>query len=495
MRNFFILLFFILCSHLKGQVNKTEWAQWFFTDIDLLSDTLINNAKLPGELVYLPHKLSRPNASLWYWRDLAPGPGYSLRLRADDGCRVYVQGQMVPVVDGNVFIIPPLDKPTKLIVHVMNNAMSGGLIKVDLAPAGFSEFSTECYTKELQINYPDFYPIPYILTEGDTAVFKFITNNSVKPVLHFSYDSLNWHNAEIQLPGKDLVTFRIPFSGRQIYYRSEGVKVHKLSLPPEAGEWSFAVWGDPQGGWETFSKIAKQIGADRQIQLSIGLGDQVANGSDSCSWLNFLHILSATHTHQLVALIAGNHDYDGYYNDLRSLNFEKYIRNEMYAAWSFGDCFFVSLDPNKNFPLAIDAAHEKWLLDQLNSAAYRQARWHFLLIHQPPFSQGWPGYRGDEFIAGLLQKYAELYKIDFVLSGHTHDYERLTMHYGAQQVNCIISGGAGGGIEPAENSPVPVMDKIIKQHHYLVFNYRTGDLVMQVKSPEGTVLEEILFKK
>lgn len=83
-------------------------------------------------------------------------------------------------------------------------------------------------------------------------------------------------------------------------------------------------------------------------------------------------------------------------------------------------------------------------------------------MHQPRYSQEWAGYHSDKVIRDLLQLVMESAGIDFVVSGHTHDYERLTKSYGSQNTTFPIVGGAGGSLEPPESSAEPVMDTVIK---------------------------------
>lgn len=130
----------------------------------------------------------------------------------------------------------------------------------------------------------------------------------------------------------------------------------------------------------------------------------------------------------------------------------------------------------------------------MESAAWKNARLRFLLIHQPPYSAGWPGYHGDSFIRELVDELAASARIDFVLSGHSHCYERLTKNYGEQQTHFLILGGAGGGLEPPKHNAYPKMDTIIKAHHYGLFEVTDHQVELKIIGLEGTLLDQFIFQ-
>ncbi len=87
----------------------------------------------------------RPNATLWYSRELDLAGAAALRVTADDGAQVFVDGVRV-VSDGTTFALPAERRGRRgrrgrhrVVVRVLNNAMSGGLNEVEVvrnAPAG-----------------------------------------------------------------------------------------------------------------------------------------------------------------------------------------------------------------------------------------------------------------------------------------------------------------------------------------------------------------------
>ena len=228
--------------------------------------------------------------------------------------------------------------------------------------------------------------------------------------------------------------------------------------------------------------------------FSIGLGDLVSDGSQAAQWLGFLYAWQPLASQIPVYPVIGNHDYDGYYDDLVPALYRQYIREKTYFSWAHGNSIFVALDPNERFPLGIEGAQHAWFLEQIDSEAWQRATWRFVLLHQPPYSQGWPDYHGDDFIRELIEEYAEPAGIDFVLSGHSHCYERLTKSFGTQQTHFLILGGAGGGLEPPVSSTYPQMDTVIKAHHYGLFDVEAEKVSLRVIGLNGEVLDQVDFR-
>jgi hypothetical protein len=240
------------------------------------------------------------------------------------------------------------------------------------------------------------------------------------------------------------------------------------------GAFEFTVWADSQGGWATFGRLVEHMRADPPA-FSVGAGDLVNTGSLSAPWLSFFAAIHPLASSRPFFLVPGNHDYDGYYDDFEPVLYDRYARNQRlgrghnhYFAWTWRNARFVALDPNENFPISFpaDSEQHRWLLAEVQSEAWRRADWRFVFLHQPCYSEGWSGYHGDRRIRELLDDLAARFGIDFVVTGHAHNYERVTKSHASGRTHHVVVGGAGGRLEP-EGGPVSlVMDRIIKTHHY-----------------------------
>ena len=216
-----------------------------------------------------------------------------------------------------------------------------------------------------------------------------------------------------------------------------------------------AIWGDSQGGWRTFKRISHEI-ANQNPDFSLGLGDLVNNGSQPFVYSRFLQVVSEMRTPQI--LIPGNHDYDGFYEDLIAKEMERHLFfTRSKALWFSGTWFSGCFDFGSKcqFPGFNSKRNGTANLDGLCSDLGSLVKPTVESDSNPstaPYSQGWPEYHGELSIRGDIRNHIfHMGLIDFVIAGHTHDYERLTLEFfSGNSVHFLIVGGAGGGLEPKE---------------------------------------------
>jgi calcineurin-like phosphoesterase family protein len=259
---------------------------------------------------------------------------------------------------------------------------------------------------------------------------------------------------------------------------------------------SFSFWGDSQGGLDTFDLIIKSL-AQHNDMLTVGLGDLTSNGSDPAQWTQLNALLKPLKNKNTgMLLIPGNHDYDGYYDNLYPVFYHRYNNSkESFGYYYTKNCAFLILDPNRNFPLSLDSVQRRFADSVMNVQSWQRADWKFVLVHQPAFGQGWPGYSGEDFLIKWFEQNAEKHKVDVVLSGHIHDYERLSLKYGAQHVTFIVSGGAGGKLEPLSSNSFPAMDKVIKRHHYGRCEVQKSSIIVKIYDTEDNILDSFTIQK
>ncbi|WP_020534742.1 metallophosphoesterase family protein [Lewinella cohaerens] len=462
-------------------------------------------------LVNLPHRISYPNRSMWYKTRILLDSAILLVVNADDGAQVFYQGVQVPQSLPNAFTLSATSDSTDLIIRVLNNALEGGLRKAELFPLneGLTYFGHKDYAAP-DASYPLFNnaakPMllakPYLQEQvPGEYLLKVVSTSSAPPSLVFGLHREALDNRlTVDTQTGRIFNFQLksllPATTYYYQFRQGNFQsvIYQLQTAPQKETFSFTAWGDSQGGWPIFKQLTQSM-QTTAADFSIGLGDLVADGSQHIQWLNFLHALHPVAEQHPVFPVIGNHDYDGQYDDLRPVLYQQYIREDTYFSWAYKNCYFIALDPNESFPLGINGKQLRWLEEQLTSPAWQAADWRFLLLHQPPYSQGWPGYHGDEFIRDLIEEKAATAKIDFVLSGHSHCYERLSKNFDKQTTHFLIMGGAGGGLEPPQSSDYPQMDTIIKAHHYGLFEIDGQKINFQAIGLNNNILDEHIFIK
>jgi hypothetical protein len=374
------------------------------------------------DTVTLPHRVLQPNRALWYARTVAMPDGAALRIDADDGAQVFVDGVQWRQRRG-VFVAdaPAPAGERRVIVRVLNNAMMGGLRRVALAapPPGTSDpGATDAASAFDPVDSPAFLA-------------------------------------------------RMPAPGRPC---------------------RFALWADSQGGWDTFSALTAAIDR-RSPHFAAGIGDLVNDGSDPSAWARLVGILRPLAARVAVVPIAGNHDYDGFYDDLRSRGYERLIgRTESWFAWTCGAARLVAIDLNREFPIGMGVEQSDWLRREVRSPEWREASWRVLLVHQPPWSRSWSGYDGDESTRAIVRDLVEHHGLQLVASGHSHAYEHLVRTVDGRPVHVLITGGGGGGLEPAWHAPADP-DRVDARHHVTFATATTLELSIEAEDAAGTVFD------
>lgn len=478
-----------------------------------------------GDKITLPHRVSLPNHSFWYRSFLDLQEGY-LIIDSDDGAQLWIDGKRIRREEELEFFKVEGKANAELIIRGVNNAMAGGLRKVywigksDVDrwrathralkdslifkskiqslqnPELLDEINFLSIQEQL-IDYPILISEPVLISSADGDYFvRWVSEKAGEANLIFEDGSVAKINSE-----NEVFTFSLEDYSNHSFRISQEKSFFgpfEFSIPKPKESVRLAIWADSQGGWETFQTVSDRISM-HQPDLSIGAGDLVNNGSETYAFPRFLQKLSTMNSPQL--LVPGNHDYDGFYEDLQPKLLRKYIQrssDKSYGMQQIGAVAIISLDPNLYFPVAIPEGSDQfnWFEEAMESEAWNASPWKIIVLHQPPYSQGWPGYQGEKSVLGLLEPYFHQGKIDLVIAGHTHDYERLTRDFSGNKITFLIVGGAGGGLEPiGQESDFPEMDLLIKAHHFGVLELDSMRFSWRVYGLDGQELDSLLVDK
>ncbi len=516
------------------QMNPNLWVDlstdWMYLGADSLPGIFreLPSLSQPSESLSLPHRLNLPNHSLWYEKEIFLAPGI-LQVSGDDGVQVWVNEKQVHRSrPGNQFEVLDSGR-VQLQVRVINNAMAGGLRKVQwISLENYSVLERQAsrttdslhVLRKVQVLQNSKLKKSLLIRtwEEQKEATRALPILLAEPNVLLGADG-NWfvrwvseHPGEARLAlasGEEILVssstgvFTLPVTMQDFSF-------HMYQANAFLGQYSFvmpklnsdsirvALWGDSQGGWRAFEKLSELV-KRKEVDLSIGAGDLVADGSEAKSYVSFLQVLSGMQSPQL--LVPGNHDYDGNYDSLQPKALRTYLMRDSEPTYGFhriGPLAVMTLDPNAYFPVSLPAASaQRVALDGvLASSDWQEASWRMVVLHQPPYSQGWPGYHGENSILEVLEPYFHRGWIDLVVAGHTHDYERMKRDFSGHPVLFFIVGGAGGGLEPKDqSSSFPKMDQLIKEHHVGILELNQHELVWKVFDLEGALLDSLVFKK
>lgn len=152
---------------------------------------------------------------------------------------------------------------------------------------------------------------------------------------------------------------------------------------------------------------------------------------------------------------------------------------ERYYSFDWGDVHFVCIDTTHR-----DSKQLVWLDEDLKKT---KQRWKIVFGHHPMYTNS---LRGPEmWIRRAFAKIVTMNRVDLVLTGHEHQYERFKV----ANVNYVISGGGGGQLTHFWGSSHALKQKEV--HHFLAFEVSANHLTMKAIDINGKEIETLHLDK
>jgi len=153
---------------------------------------------------------------------------------------------------------------------------------------------------------------------------------------------------------------------------------------------------------------------------------------------------------------------------------------ERYYSFDWGDVHFAAIDTTQR-----DREQLGWLAADLAST---KQRWKIVFGHHPMYTSG----RRSASAADTRKAFAKIItdnKVDLVLAGHEHQYERFRV----ANVNYIVSGGGGARLMPFWGNKGALKQAAV--HHFLSFEVTADKLDMKVIDIDGRVIDRVSLAK
>jgi len=240
----------------------------------------------------------------------------------------------------------------------------------------------------------------------------------------------------------------------------------------------FVAVGDTGTGGAAEKAIKKRM-TEVQFDLMLFLGD-IAYKSGTAAQLerNFFKIYGDILRYVPAYPAIGNHE-------RRTRKGHPYFESfvlpgaERYYSFDWGDVHFVAIDTTH-----YNSEQLNWLREDLRA---NKLPWVIVFGHHPPYTNS---FRGPQL--GVRRAFAKIfttYKVDLVVTGHEHQYERFRV----ADVNYVVSGGGGGRLNYFWGNRNALKQAMM--HHFLAFEVSAKSLAMTAIDINGNKIETLHLTK
>jgi predicted phosphodiesterase len=261
-----------------------------------------------------------------------------------------------------------------------------------------------------------------------------------------------------------------------------------------------AAYGDVRGGHGTHRALLEAMRGESP-DLVVATGDLVLRGTDEGDWQRFFAVTGDVIAQVPYYSAIGNHDTGRAGDELRA--FDQVFSlppgpagrppATTYFSYDIANVHFVFVDSN-----AYDRREQReWFAADLADARARKVRAIVVACHDGPYSRG--SHRGNltaqrDYVPAMKQ-----YKVDLVLSGHDHIYQRGSV----DGIDYIVTGGGGASLY-SQACGLPGKRKctvddgmafFAKVHHYLIVTIDRGQIETCARKADGSAVEPCTKRK
>jgi 3',5'-cyclic AMP phosphodiesterase CpdA len=231
---------------------------------------------------------------------------------------------------------------------------------------------------------------------------------------------------------------------------------------------------------------------DAPGELLINSGDLVENGALPAQWQRFFDIEEPLIGSRCLYSAIGNHE-------LHESSGERFLHyfgtddpkevglKRLYRTVRWGNIRFFFLNGMDDFT---GTDERKWLDGELaKSDAEANLKWRIVVVHHGPWSSSLHGNNLKLRNGGLIDVF-HAHKIDLVVSGHDHVYER-----GEENGLMYLVSGGGGAPLYKVGDPIPSTKSGESTYHFIEASVDGDTFAMTAIRPNGSHIESCRFQK
>ena len=242
------------------------------------------------------------------------------------------------------------------------------------------------------------------------------------------------------------------------------------------------VYGDVRTNHAVHRRVVRQMTTHEDVHAVLHTGDFVEVGGRPADWKTYFEIAGPLLKTRALFPCLGNHEIYGPGGRRRFHRYFMPTAQTEYAAWTYGPVRIISVDSNDEF--GEDSHQLEWLQNELESARDGEGvRFVVVLLHHGPISSGRHGDHRRLRPLGVVD-WMRAAKVDLVVSGHDHMYERGT----EDGLKYIVTGGGGAPLYDV-NRHHPAQQAFAIQHHFLRLDFEGDAMRLTTIDDEGHDLE------
>jgi Icc-related predicted phosphoesterase len=314
------------------------------------------------------------------------------------------------------------------------------------------------------------------------------------------------------------------------YYKVGGKgawsKVYDVATAPAPATpapFKLALIGDSRSGPDVFAQIEQKVvaaGVDFQL-FSGDFVDIAPNQSQWEQWFEGTNGAFATQdalaTRPLMP-VNGNHDvlsiyYVGQFALPQDVSPGELAQGEQWYSFDYANAHFMMLDTEAN---KLDAQAD-WMREDVKKIDRQKTPWLIAVFHKAPYTCGSKHQSDSVAPRATWQPVFDELKVDLVLTGHVHNYQRSVPIRGFKPGTTegveaasgpnkapvaesgtvyVVSGGAGAdlyGVDPASNCAFSYFTE--KTHHYVIIDIADRTMKYRAYRLDGSELDSFDYTK
>ena len=256
------------------------------------------------------------------------------------------------------------------------------------------------------------------------------------------------------------------------------------TAPRRDTPFAVAWWGDSHAGTATLRTHVSNMLAHAPDLVCVA-GDMVNSGNMLAEWHDYwfkpLEHLNLAQTRPVI-YARGNHDGE----HALAYAYSALPGNEAWFAFDYGNTRFIFLDSE----VSTSGSPEQfaWLQNELSRPETQRAAFRIVCFHRPPYVNLWNGggHTGEGWVQTDWVPLFEQKKVDIVISGHAHNYNRGTQN----GVTYVVSGGGGGTPDIERVASWPLFTVESSRYHFDLMEVIGGTLNWQAFDDGNQLIDQ-----